>query len=273
MPLLSGSGNTARRHPALASGAGCRHHQVTQRTATTKRPVRSAQIEAAWKGTAECRNCAVRDLVLFADLQEADFGLIHLPIDELSVSAGTAIYHVGDDAEALFTVRSGLVKLIQFLPDGNQRIVRLLRPGAVAGLEALAGRPYEHTAMALRAVEACQIPRAVVERLNRETPRLHARLMERWYQSLHQADEWLTELSTGSARQRLARMLLQLAEDRPGKPVQLFGREDLGAMLGLTMETASRTVAEFKRAGLMNETTPNVFACDLPALERVAAGG
>ncbi|AWK87713.1 Crp/Fnr family transcriptional regulator [Azospirillum thermophilum] len=235
--------------------------------------MRRSRIDAARLGTAQCRSCAIRDLVLFGDLQEGDFDLIHLPIDELRLAPGAALYHAGEEGSALFTIRSGLVKLVQFLPDGTQRIVRLLRRGAVAGLEVMVGRPYEHTAIALQEVEACRLPREVVERLSRETPRLHGRLMERWYQSLHQADEWLTELSTGSARRRLARLFLKLAADAPDEPVLLSGREDLGAMLGIGMETASRTVAEFKRSRLVRETAPNVFLCDLPALEAVATEG
>ncbi|HYH22674.1 MAG TPA: Crp/Fnr family transcriptional regulator [Azospirillum sp.] len=233
--------------------------------------MRRSQIDAAWKGTAECRNCGIRDLVLFADLAAPDFNLIHLPIDELVFQPGATLYDAGDDGRSLFTIRSGLVKLVQYLPDGTQRIVRLLRRGSVAGLEILVGAPYEHTAIALQSVSVCRIPHDVVERLNRETPRLHNQLMQRWHQALRQADEWLTELSTGSARQRLSRLLLQLSADEPERPVRIFGREDLGAMLGITMETASRTVAEFKRAGLITETAPNMAVCNVPAL-REAAG-
>jgi len=235
--------------------------------------VRRNRIDAARLGTARCQNCAIRDLVLFGDLHEPDFDLIHVPIDELKLAPGAALYHAGEDGGSLYTIRGGLVKLVQFLPDGTQRIVRLLRRGAVAGLEVLVGRPYEHTAIVLQETEVCRLPREVVERLSKETPRLHTRLMERWYQSLHQADEWLIELSTGSARRRLARLFLRLAADGPGEPVLLSGREDLGAMLGLGMETASRTVADFKRAGLVRETAPNVFECDLKALEEVALQG
>ena len=39
--------------------------------------------ESAWKGTSDCRNCGIRDMVLFADLNEQDFGMIHSPIDDL----------------------------------------------------------------------------------------------------------------------------------------------------------------------------------------------
>ncbi len=233
--------------------------------------MRRSQIEAAWKGTAQCQDCGIRDLVLFADLTEPDFNLIHLPIDELRYDAGAVLYRTGDDGRALFTIRSGLVKLVQYLPDGSQRIVRLLRAGATAGLEVTLGQAYEHTAIALQPVLVCRIPREIVDKLSRETPRLHSQLVRRWHDALRQADDWLTELSTGSAKQRMARLLLNLAQ--PDGTVQLFSREDLGSMMGITTEHASRTVAEFKRSGLIAELGPNRYRCDREAIEDVAADG
>ena len=32
--------------------------------------MKRTQIDAAWKGTANCEDCGIRDLVLFADLAE-----------------------------------------------------------------------------------------------------------------------------------------------------------------------------------------------------------
>ncbi len=234
--------------------------------------MRRGQIEAAWLGRAECRNCGIRDLVLFADLQEADFELVHIPIEELLVDADGILYSAGDDGDAAFTIRSGLVKLVQYLPDGMHRIVRLLRPGSVAGLEVLAGGPYEHTAEILHPALVCRIPREVIERLNRETPRLHRQLMNKWHETLRQADEWLTELNTGPARQRVARLFLHLAGTAGENGCRLLGREDVGAILSVTTETASRAVAELKRAGLVQEIQPNLFLIDRPRLEEIAHG-
>lgn len=228
------------------------------------------QIEAAWLGRVECRNCAIRDLVLFADLTEPDFQLIHLPIEELMVEAGGTLYNTGDEGAAAFTIRRGLIKLVQYLPDGNQRIVRLLRPGAVAGLEVMAGQSYEHTAIAVSHALVCRLPREVLEKLSGETPRLHRQLMNKWHQSLRLADEWLTGLNTGSARQRVARLFLHLLDGSPDDCCHMLGREDVGAILSVTTETASRTVAEIKRAGAVTETSLNVFTCDRAALERIA---
>ena len=235
--------------------------------------MRRGQIEAAWLGRAECRNCGIRDLVLFADLQESDFELIHLPIEELLIETGGILYNTGDDGAAAFTIRRGLVKLVHYLPDGTQRIVRLLRPGAVAGLEVTAGQSYEHTAIVVSHALVCRLPREVLERLSRETPRLHRQLMNKWHQTLRLADEWLTDLNTGSARQRVARLFLHLLDGAGEDRCQLLGREDVGAILSVTTETASRAVAEMKRAGLVSETAPNTFACDRSGLEAVAREG
>lgn len=225
------------------------------------------------QGTADCRDCGIRDLVLFAELHEDDFDLIHLPIDEIALDPGASLYEAGCEGKALFTIRSGLVKLVQYLPDGTQRIVRLLRQGATAGLEVLVGQPYEHTAIVLRPTVVCRLPKEVVERLSRETPRLHSQLMRRWHAALRQADEWLTELSTGSARQRVARLMLHFLDDGGGTRFRLTSREDIGAMLGITTETASRTVAELKRAGVIRAAGHNDFTCDRAALEDIAANG
>ncbi len=41
-------------------------------------------------------------------------------------------------------------------------------------------------------------------------------------------------------------------------------------MLGITTETASRTIAEFKRQKLLVETLPNRFLLDVPSLGHIA---
>lgn len=237
------------------------------------RDVKRGFIEAAWLGRAECRSCGVRDLVLFADLRDEDFQLIHLPIEEMVFEAGSALCRAGDDGNAVFTLRSGLVKLVQYLPDGTQRIVRLLREGALIGLEALAGQPYHHAAIAVQAVQACRIPREVVDRLNRETPRLYRQLMAKWQAALTQADECLIALNTGTARQRVARLFLLLCDHPCSGVCQFLRREDVGAILSVSMETACRVVAEMKRAGVVAEIGPNLFQCDHAALEAIAREG
>lgn len=45
--------------------------------------MKKSRIQAAWQGPAECLECSIRDLALFAGLRESDFQLIYVPIDEI----------------------------------------------------------------------------------------------------------------------------------------------------------------------------------------------
>lgn len=229
----------------------------------------SITLSEAWSGIADCRNCALRATALFSGLGEQDFKRIHNPIKQHMFASGEFLYLNGDTGEDMFTIRKGLVKLVTRLPDGTQRIVRLLRSSDVCGLETLTGGTYHHDAIALQHTEVCRFPTNLVKQLSLDNPKLYDELMGRWKMELEKADLSLVEFSTGSARHRVARFLLQLARDSDSEKIVLFSREDLGAVLGITTETASRTIAEFKRQGLIAESQPNHFLCDLPNLTRL----
>ncbi|MBK7422613.1 MAG: Crp/Fnr family transcriptional regulator [Propionivibrio sp.] len=229
------------------------------------------KILAAWRGEPQCEKCQVRHLALFSDLAESDFMGLHLHIEDLEFPAGTIIYHSDEPGRALFTIRSGVVKLVQCLPNGTQRIVRLLRQGATLGLEAVLGEPYRHAAITMQDALICRIPATAIHQLNAQSPTLYTQLMRRWQQSVEQADEWLTFLSTGTARARVARLFLHLNGDSGDAICQLFGREDVAAILGITSETACRIVAEFSRDKVINALSSNRFECDLLRLEEISS--
>jgi CRP/FNR family transcriptional regulator, anaerobic regulatory protein len=191
----------------------------------------------------------MRESSMFADLTDEDYGLIHLPIDDMEFPTGTTLFQEKDEARHLYSIRQGLIKLTRVNPHGLQRILRILRPGDVIGLEALVTGHYEYDAITLNPVRTCRVPVEVIQRLDRESPRLHKKLMEKWYKTLAEADEWMTELTSGSARSRLAKLLLKMRNPTHPELSTLFSRDDIGSMLCMTMETASRTINAFQREG------------------------
>jgi CRP-like cAMP-binding protein len=204
--------------------------------------------ESAWRGTSDCRNCGIREMVLFADLNEEDFNLIHAPIDDLVYLPGQALYGELDKALGVFTLRKGMVKLVRVTADGRERVVRVLFPGDVVGLEALATGRYDSQAVALTEVSLCRIPLEVVHQLGAKSPRLHRKLMEKWQSALKLADDWLAELNFGSAQQRVYHFIRKMHEVSGDGTATLFGRDDMGAMMDLKLETVSREVSALVRA-------------------------
>lgn len=224
-------------------------------------------LQDAWSGAADCKTCKLRDSVLFAGVKLSDFEQLHEPISQVTLKPGEALYRAGESGTRLFTLRHGLIKLVRYLPDGTQRIVRLVQPSDVAGLEVLVGEAYAHDALAMHECELCCLPVKTVRDLSLQNPSLHQELLHRWQRALSDADSWLTELSTGSARHRIARLVLRLIQDPENPTCNLFAREDIGAMLGITTETASRTIAEFKRKGWLEEISSNHYRVAVDELE------
>lgn len=209
------------------------------------------KIESAWKGTSDCRQCGIRDMVLFADLNEDDFSQIHSPIDDMVYAPGASLFHEGEQALGVFTLRKGLVKLVRTTADGRQRIVRVLRSGDVLGLEALATARYDTEAVAMLEASVCRIPLGVLHHLAAHSPRLHMRLMQKWQQALKDAEDWLAELNFGNARQRVAGLALKMRDPEQQQLTQFFARDDMGAMLDLKLETVSREISGLVREGAL----------------------
>ena len=209
--------------------------------------------ESAWRGTSDCRQCGIRAMVLFADLNEHDFGQIHAPIDDMEYAQGDALYAEATPAQGIFTLRSGMVKLVRSTVDGRQRIVRVLRAGDVIGLEALAGARYDSDAVALTPVTVCRIPLNVIQKLASGSPRLHTQLMHKWQRALKDADDWLADMNFGTARQRVTNLVLKMRSPINPDVSVLFSREDMGAMLDLKLETVSREISSLVRDGVIKQ--------------------
>ena len=224
-----------------------------------------------WIGRARCAVCEIRNSVLFSGLSGHELDTILQPIDNLHVPQHARLYEKDTAAPNVYTVRSGLIKLRVDLPNGCQRIVRLLRPGDVAGMETLVGERYHHTAIALQDSDVCRIPREVVLQLDKTNPSVHQALMQRWQHQLNQADHFITALSTGPAEARMARLLITLG-CTDTLPETMPSREDMGALLGITTETASRIMAEFKRRGLVQSDKGNFVVCNHIGLIQLANG-
>lgn len=214
------------------------------------------EIKNAWQGNSDCNACTIRSSVLFAELNEEDFSKIHSPIDDLRFEANATIYTQGDAAEYLYTLREGYIKLLHLNPDGSSRIVRLVMPGDLFGMESLLEERYAHSAAALSNTYLCRIPKEIIESLGEQSPRLHRQIVKKWGEALTQSESWFSEINTGRIELRLARFFLRLAKVSGDEAIcPLFRREDMGLMMDVKFETISRALAAMADQGLISNVT------------------
>jgi CRP/FNR family transcriptional regulator len=190
--------------------------------------------------------------------------------------AKEVIYRESDRADRIYVIRSGLVKLLSYLPNGRARIVRLHAGNHWIGLEGLLGQPYEHTAIAVGDVEVRHVAIHSLQRLNRDNPGVFAQLLSQWHGALVHADRWISDFSTGGIRPRVARLLGFLAELEYGLPlerVELLTVCEMAEILGVTQESVSRILATFKRGDILQkqpEASREIYRIDAPGLQREA---
>ena len=200
-----------------------------------------------------CAACSVREFALFGALDDAGLNDIHYHIADLSLEPGESLYQGQAIGSAVFTVRSGVVRLERTTEAGQPRVLRLAGRADLIGQEALLGQSYAADAIACTPVQACRIPRVLIDELMTAHPEIARGLMKRWQRALDDADEWMTELSSGTARHRMLRLLLKLGETSETEVVWLPSRQQMGAMLDMTLETASRLVSSLRREGVLED--------------------
>lgn len=222
---------------------------------------------ASPRAQADCRPCEIRPLALFSVLQDHALAPLRPEIASLHAAADERLYLRGEIGSAAYTVHSGLVRFERVTESGQRRIVRLAGRGDLIGQEALLQRPYADEAVACVPTVLCRLPGGVVERMARGEPALARALMERCQLALEQAEGWIADISSGPSRRRMLKLLERLLAhaDDQGR-VWLPRRQEIGDMLDVTLETASRLVSQLAREGVLPQVETRRATVDVGRL-------
>ncbi len=187
------------------------------------------------------------------------------------------LFTQGDPADTFYLVDSGSVKLIQSTPEGKEMIVRFIRAGEViAAVALLPGGRFPVTAIASEPSRIAAWSSVRMRELVQMHPQLHANIMSAMAMHMQDALSQGRELATSRVPQRLAAMLLRLA-DRGAAEVpdgvlvdQALSREEMAEMIGTTLFTVSRILSEWQDAGIVSTRRQHVVLHDRGRLSELA---
>jgi len=183
------------------------------------------------------------------------------------------IFFEGDEAVGYFRVVSGAVRLSKLLPDGRRHVIDFLFAGDFFGFAP--PETYDCAAEAISAAVVTRYPRRAVESIAQTDIDACNLLRQSANRALAAAQHRGLLLACMSAAERVASFLLALvrrvgAHDRVVLPMS---RLDIADYLGLTIETVSRVISQFKSRGLISVTdTYNLELRDPRALSALAGG-
>lgn len=201
-----------------------------------------------------CAGCIVRQESICGCL--SDDGLVALSRlgRKIHLKRGTTLLWEGAEAALVGNVLRGVLKISTMAHDGRERIVGLAYPGDFVGRPF--GRSSLHNLTALCDAELCVFGRGAFEMFAAEHGEIEHALLRRALDDLDDARRWLLLLGHKTARQRVASLILEVAERlgrwAPDNIVTLpFSRQQMADILGLAMETVSRSFSQLHAAGVI----------------------
>ncbi len=216
----------------------------------------------------------------FAGLSDAELAQAAASFRQANYRAGEVIHRAGDPAARLSIVVAGQVKIARPTPGGQDVLLAIIGPDEHFGsLLELGDATYRDDASAhtdccvlWTSAEAfhallLRYPAAAMATLALVAARLRA------------AQETIEQLSAYPVDRRVAATLLALA-DRMGREEDgailidtVLSRQDLADMTGATVETVSRVLSDFRRAGLVDSGRRWIAVRDRARLSELARRG
>jgi CRP-like cAMP-binding protein len=214
---------------------------------------------------------------IFDGLTEVERRLWLAASTRKQVRRGQPLARQGDPVEALHVVEDGLLKLLQLAPDGRQLIVRFVGPAEpFGGVVVVDKGRYPVTAIAVEPTTVRAWQRDVLLGLVGKFPMVQSNLMREMANHMTDALTRVRELTTERVGQRLAHTLLRLMR-QCGKPssdgvliAHPLTRQELAELVGSTIYTVSRTLAEWQAGGILRSTRRDLLVLQPDRLQTLA---
>jgi len=204
--------------------------------------------------------------------REAFTGLI---FQHQRLAMGERLYRAGEAFSHLYYVKTGALKSLMLLPDGREQVTGFALAGDTLGLDAIGGSTHPSEAIALEDTWVCAIPYTGLIHLSRRAEAVQTHLQRLLSRELVRDQGVMLLLGRMQAAERVAAFLLSLAQRykarglSPHEFILPMVREDIGNYLGLTLETVSRCLSRFRKAGLIEVDNRRLHILDAEALQQV----
>jgi CRP/FNR family cyclic AMP-dependent transcriptional regulator len=167
------------------------------------------------------------------------------------------IFAQGDDADAVFYIKRGKVKVAVLSKQGKEAVVALLGPNEFVGEGCLIGQPKRlATASAMTECETMRVTKAEIQRVLHEEPTFSQMFVSHILTRNARVEEDLVDQLFNSTEKRLARLLLLLAnfgkDGRPEPILAKISQETLAEMIGTTRSRVSHFMNKFRELGFID---------------------
>lgn len=194
----------------------------------------------------------LRNVPLFAGLDEQQLSLLARTIVRKSAPRNARIIGAGDPTDSLYIVIHGRLKVLMSDEQGREVILSILGPGEFFGeMGLLDDSPRSASVVTLEPCELLTISKTDFKRRLAENSDLSLTVMRGLVKRLREADQKIGSLALMDVYGRVARLLLEMAEEVNGEKVVVkkLSKQDIAKMIGASREMVSRVMKDLQVGG------------------------
>jgi len=217
----------------------------------------------------------LKKVPLFSELDDGELQQLAAVVREHHYKKHTTIVHVDDPGNALYILKSGLVKVTIEDQHGYEMILRILYPTDFFGdMSLLDGMPRSATVTTQEFSDVMTISRDHFLNIIEKSPKTLLKMTVVVSQRLRKANELIHSLAFFDVYGKVARTLLNLAQERgrvteQGTVIDMrLTQQELAELAGMTRETMARTLREFQQAGCIRVESGVISILALDMLRR-----
>ncbi|MBX2972754.1 MAG: Crp/Fnr family transcriptional regulator [Flavobacteriales bacterium] len=197
----------------------------------------------------------------------------------MELGKGEAIFTSGQQADRMYMVHRGRVKVVVHHPGSRERIIRLAGDGEVLGHRGIGDEPmYTASAIALGPTTVNTIPMGLFLSTLRANNLFCYHFLLFFAEEMRVLDQQMRDLMEMDVAQRIARVLLLcrstfgMDPERPTVLAFTLPRRDIASMADTTYESVIRTLSDMQQKGTIELLGKEVRIRRRKELERMITG-
>lgn len=197
---------------------------------------------------------------IFNHLAEGQMDEVMQVVQNRQFRKSETLYQAGDEADALYIVHRGQVKIYHLSESGKEQLIRVLYPGDFTGELALF-QESEHESFAEAVVDSniCMIQRSDLQGFLMKYPTISLKILQEFSSRLGSSEKQTTQFATEKVELRIAQFLVENMrayknDANQGRLELPMSKKDLASYLGTTPETLSRRLTDFEEAAYIQQT-------------------
>lgn len=178
----------------------------------------------------------------------------------IKVKKGQFLYKIGEEPTGIFVIEKGLMGLIYYGAKGSEHLLRVFKTGQVMGHRSLFSKEkYHGSAIAMEDTLIYKINKDVICNLIRKHSEIAFVVIESLALDLRRSEEKLVALTDADVFTRVASAVYFIKEIYPDHK---WTRKEIASFCGSTTATVIKTLAEFEKQGLIEQTGRDIHILD-----------